>query len=175
PLPARLIIAHLGNGASMCAVKDGISIATTMGFSTLDGLPMGTRSGSIDPGVILHLMRANKLDPNGLEDLLYNQSGLSGLSGISGDMRVLLDSPEPAAKRAVAFYGYRVARELGSLAAALGGLDALVFTGGIGENAGAIRDDVLARSAWLDFETWIVPADEETVIARHTMDVLGRS
>ncbi len=194
-LPARLVIAHLGNGASMCAVRNGIGIATTMGFSTLDGLPMGSRSGSLDPGAILHLMREDGLDLKALEDLLYNRAGLLGVSGISSDMRVLLDSDAAGAAAAIDFFCYRIARELGSLAAALGGIDALVFTGGIGENAAAVRADVIARSAWLGFAldqaandaagpritaadsavpAWIVPADEESVIARHTLEILRR-
>ncbi len=193
-LPGRLVIAHLGNGASMCAVRDGIGIATTMGFSTLDGLPMGSRSGALDPGAILHLMRREGLDLDALEDLLYNRCGLLGVSGISSDMRVLLGSAEPAAAEAVEFYCYRVARELGSLAAALGGIDALVFTGGIGENAAAVRANIIERSRWLGLaldraandgnaaritrtdggaDAWIVPTDEESVIARHTLDILG--
>jgi len=195
PLPARLVIAHLGNGSSMCAVKDGTCVATTMGFSTLDGLPMGTRSGSVDPGVLLHLMRQEGADLAALEDLLYNRSGLLGVSGISSDMRELLASDRPEAEEAVAFFCYRIARQLGSLAAALGGLDGLVFTGGIGENAGQVRARVLTSSAWLglrldkkanqngnaritlpDSQTraWVVPTGEEAAIARHTLRVLGR-
>jgi len=193
PLPDRLVIAHLGNGASMCAVENGIGIATTMGFSTLDGLPMGTRSGSLDPGAILHLMREDGLDLLGLEDLLYNRAGLLGISGISSDMRVLLESSEPDARDAIDYYCYRITRELGSLAATLGGIDALVFTGGIGENASPVRADVINRSGWLGLHldqaandgagrritspdsaasAWIVPADEESIIARHTLDLL---
>ena len=192
-LPQKLIIAHLGNGASMCAVRDGRSIATTMGFSTLDGLIMATRIGALDPGVILHLMRTEDYGLNELEDLLYNKSGLLGLSGISPDMRTLLASPEPAARAAVAQYCYRIGRELGSLAAALGGLDALVFTGGIGENAAPVRAAVCRGAAWLgiDLDTaanvsgdqsistktsraaaWVVPTDEELIIAAHTRRLL---
>src|SRR5258706_11967122 len=129
----------------MCAVKDGRSIATTMGFSTLDGLIMATRSGSVDPGVLVHLMREGR-SPAEIEDLLYNRAGLLGLSGISADMKVLLESPAPAAVGAISLYCYRISRELGSLAAALGGLDALVFTGGVGENATPVRAQV-CRSA----------------------------
>ena len=193
PLPNRLVIAHLGNGASMCAIKNGTGIATTMGFSTLDGLPMGTRSGSLDPGAILHVMREDGLDLKGLEDLLYNRAGLLGISGVSSDMRVLLDSIEPKAREAIDYYCYRITRELGSLVAALGGIDALIFTGGIGENAATVRADVINRSAWLGLQldqtandgagprittpnstvpAWIVPADEESIIARHTLDIL---
>jgi acetate kinase len=192
-LPQKLIIAHLGNGASMCAVRDGRSIATTMGFSTLDGLIMATRIGALDPGVILHLMRTEDYGLNELEDLLYNKSGLLGLSGISPDMRTLLASPEPAARAAVAQYCYHIGRELGSLAAALGGLDALVFTGGIGENAAPVRAAVCRGAAWLgiDLDTaanvsgdqsistktsraaaWVVPTDEELIIAAHTRRLL---
>lgn len=193
PLPDRTIIAHLGNGASMCAVKDGKSVATTMGFSTLDGLMMGTRCGAMDPGVLIHLMRSEALDIDALEDLLYNRAGLLGASGISSDMRVLLARSEPRAREAVCQYCYRIQREIGSLAAALGGVDALIFTGGVGENAAAIRSMVLQGTAWLGFEldeaanesgrtrlthdngnaqAWVVPTDEQAVIARHCCHVL---
>ena len=145
-LPLRLIVAHLGNGASITAIKDGRSIATSMGFSTLDGLIMGTRSGAIDPGVLLHLMREGRSLAE-IEDLLYNRAGLLGLSGISADMKTLLDSAAPAAAMAVSLYCYRINREIGSLAAALGGLDALVFTGGVGENAGPVRARVCRSAA----------------------------
>lgn len=189
-LPERLIALHLGNGASLCAIERGRSVATTMGFSTLDGVPMATRSGSIDPGALLHLMRDDDLDAEALADLLYDHSGLLGLSGgISADMRTLLDHDEPAARHAVAVYCYRVAREVGSLAAALGGVDALVFTGGVGANAVAVREDICRRSAWLGVEVdpdadrharpcistdasrvavYAFDTDEELVIARHT-------
>jgi acetate kinase len=192
-LPRRLVVAHLGNGASMCAIEDGRSIATTMGFSTLDGLIMATRSGSLDPGVLLHLLREGmKLAE--LEDLLYNRAGLLALSGISAEMKVLLDSPDPAAAMAVDLYCYRISRELGSLAAALGGLDALVFTGGIGEHAAPIRARVCRAAGWLGITldeaanktggprlsgpeshtaAWVVPTDEQGVIARHTAGLLG--
>jgi acetate kinase len=193
-LPERLVIAHLGNGASMCAVKAGRSIATTMGFSTLDGLPMGTRSGAIDPGVLLHLMDEDGLDSAALTDLLYNRAGLLGLSGIGSDMRALLASDSPDAALAVQIYCYRIARHLGSLAVALGGLDALVFTGGIGEHAAPVRAEVCRRSAWLGMEfdeaandaggpllttaasrvtVWTVPTNEELMIARHVRDTLA--
>jgi acetate kinase len=192
-LPRRLVIAHLGNGASMCAVLEGRGVATTMGFSTLDGLVMGTRCGSLDPGVVIHLMREG-LDLAAIEDLLYNQSGLLGLSGLSADMKLLLASPAPEAASAIAQYCYRLNRELGSLAAALGGLDALVFTGGVGENAPAIRAAVCRDAAWLGVtldeaanarggpligsasapvSVWAVPTDEERVIARQTRTLLG--
>jgi acetate kinase len=191
-LPRRLVVAHLGNGASLCAIADGRSIATTMGFSTLDGLIMATRSGSLDPGVLLHLMRAG-MELAEIEDLLYNRAGLLGLSGLSADMRTLLDSAEPAAAAAVDHFCYRIARELGSLAAALGGLDALVFTGGIGENAAAIRAQACQSAEWLGLtfdeaanaaggpclsrpdspvSAWVVPTDEQGVIARHTAVML---
>jgi len=192
-LPSRLVIAHLGNGASMCAVKDGRSVATTMGFSTLDGLVMATRSGSIDPGVLLHLMREG-YGLAELEDLLYNRAGLLGLSGISADMKFLLESKAPAASAAVAFYCYRISRELGSLAAALGGLDAFVFTGGVGENASEVRAQVCRSADWLGIAldgaanladgprittrdsavgAWVVATDEQGVIAAHTAKLLG--
>ncbi len=190
PLPARLAIAHLGNGASLCAVRDGRGIATTMGFSTLDGLVMGTRCGTIDPGALLYLMREEGLDEPALTDLLYNRSGLLGVSGISADMRALLASDAPAAAEAVELFCYRIVRELGSLAAALGGLDALVFTAGIGARAAEVRRRVCEGSRWLGIEldeaandghgpristatsrvsVWVLPTDEELVIARHTL------
>ncbi len=192
--PGRIIVAHLGNGASLCAIREGRSIATTMGFSTLDGLVMGTRIGSLDPGAILHLMRREGLDLRKLEDLLYNRSGLLGLSGISADMKTLLGSADPRAKAAIGQYCYAVSRHVGSLAAALGGLDGLVFTGGVGENAAPVRAAVCAAAAWLGLDlddaanraggplisaagsrvaAWVVPTDEELVIARHTARILG--
>jgi acetate kinase len=192
-MPRRLAIAHLGNGASMCAVFEGRSIATTMGFSTLDGLVMATRSGSLDPGLVLHLLREGR-DLAEIEDLLYNRAGLLGLSGISADMKVLLESSAPAASAAIAFYCYRISRELGSLAATLDGLDALVFTGGVGENAAAIRAQVCRSAGWLGIaldemanltgrprltladspaSAWVVPSDEQSVIATHTARLLG--
>ncbi len=188
-LPPRLVVAHLGNGASMCAIENGRSVATTMGFSTLDGLPMGTRCGVVDPDVLLYLMREEGMDEPALFDLLYNRSGLLGLSGISSDMATLLASNDDAAAEAVAFYCYRVGRELGSLAAALGGLDALVFTGGIGEHAAPVRARICEGAAWLGLAfdadanagggpristlgsavgAWVVSSDEELMIARHT-------
>jgi acetate kinase len=188
------VIAHLGNGASMCAVSGGRSIATTMGFSTLDGLVMGTRVGSLDPGVILHLLRSEGMKFRQLEDLLYNKSGLLGLSGISADMKTLLASNDPHARDAVEQYCYAIVRHLGSLAAALGGLDALVFTGGIGENAPAVRAQVCEGTAWLGLvhdpqanaaggpiisqvksavRAWVIATDEERVIARHARHLLG--
>jgi acetate kinase len=193
-LPKRLIIAHLGNGASMAAVLDGKGHATTMGFSTLDGLIMGTRIGSLDPGALLHLIRAEGMDLKALEDLLYNKCGVLGLSGISADMKTLLESADPHAASAVDQYCYAIVRHTGSLAAALGGIDALVFTGGVGENAAPIRAKVCRDLAWLGLEldeaanekggplltkpgsklaAYAVPTDEELVIARHTARLLG--
>jgi acetate kinase len=172
-VPERLVIAHLGNGASMAAVKDGKCVATTMGFSTLDGLMMGTRAGLLDPGVILHLLREG-MDRAALEKLLYHESGLLGVSGISADVKTLLDSDAPQAKLAVEMVCARIARELGSLAAALGGVDALVFTGGVGENAAPIREKVVALSHWLGpIAVHVIPTDEELTIARHTRRLLG--
>jgi acetate kinase len=176
PLPRRLLAAHLGSGASMCAIENGRSIATTMGFSTADGLVMGTRTGTIDPGVLIALMRDEHLDIEGLEDLLYRRSGLLGLSGISSDMRVLLASDRPEAKEAVDYYCYSAARHAGSLVAALGGLDAIVFTGGIGENAAPVRQRILDHLKWLglrDDAIRIVPANEELAIARHVKALLA--
>jgi acetate kinase len=189
----RTVVAHLGNGASMCALKGGLSMATTMSFTALDGLPMGTRSGALDPGVLLYLMDRHGMDARALEKLIYQQSGLFGVSGISSDMRTLLASAEPRASEAVSLFVYRIERELGSLAAALGGLDALVFTGGIGENAAAIRARVCRDAAWLGLEldaaannaggprishpasrvaAWVIPTNEELMIAQHTRRLL---
>jgi len=193
---AKTIVLHLGNGSSMCAVEAGRSVATTMGFTPADGLPMGTRCGALDPGVILYLIDERKMDARAIERLLYNESGLLGVSGISSDMRALLASDAASAKLAVDLYVYRIRRELGSLAAALGGLDAIVFTGGVGENAVAIRERVCRDAAWLGVEldatgnargwprisvgwsrvsAWVVPTNEELMIARHTQRVLGRA
>lgn len=189
----RTVVAHLGNGASMCAIRNGRSVATTMGFSALDGLVMGTRCGALDPGVLLYLMDRHGLDARSLNQLLYEQSGLLGVSGISSDMRELLASAEPHAREALDLFVYRITRELGSLAAALGGLDALVFTGGIGENAAAIRSRVCAEARWLGVEldedangkggprisrkdsrvsAWVIPTNEELMIAMHTRRLL---
>jgi acetate kinase len=191
---ARVIVAHLGNGASLCALRAGRSIATTMGFTAVDGLVMGTRCGTIDPGILLYLMDERGLDARAVEDLIYRKSGLLGVSGISSDMRTLQVSDQPSARLAVDLFVYRVVREIGSLAAALGGLDALVFTGGIGENDPAVREAIAHGSEWLgihlDHErnrlgeglissdrsmipVWIVATDEERMIARHTSDVLA--
>ena len=192
----RLVVAHLGNGASLCAIENGVSIATTMGFTPLDGLVMGTRTGTLDPGVILYLLQHEGMDAPAIERLLYERSGLLGVSGVSGDMRALLESAEPAAKEAVDLFIYRIGRELGSLAAALGGLDALVFTGGIGENAAEIRARVCRDASWLGIRldndanaaggsriseagsavsAWVVPTDENLMIARHTVRLLGNA
>jgi acetate kinase len=191
----RTIVAHLGNGASLCALKTGQSVATTMGFTAVDGLVMGTRCGALDPGVLLFLMDQHGMDARALEELLYQQSGLLGVSGISSDMRTLLASADPRAAEAIELFVYRIGRELGSLTAALGGLDALVFTGGIGENAAAIRARVCRDAAWLGLEldqeanerggprlsrpdsrvaAWVVPTNEELMIAQHTRRLLGQ-
>ena len=191
----RTVVAHLGNGASMCALQAGRSVASTMGFTALDGLVMGTRTGSLDPGVMLYLMDEMRLDARAIEKLVYQESGLLGVSGVSSDMRTLLASSEPRARLAVDLFCYRIARELGSLAAALGGLDALVFTGGIGEHAAPVRAQVLAASAWLGLtldaaandrhgprisgagpaRAWVVATDEERMIARHARDLITRA
>ncbi len=190
----RTVVAHLGNGASMCALRQGESVATTMSFTALDGLMMGTRCGAIDPGVLLYLIEQHKMDAEQLQQLLYQQSGLLGVSGRSSDMRDLLASAEPAAREAIDLFVYRASRELGSLAAALGGLDALVFTGGIGENAAPIRARICQEASWLGLRldtdanarggpcittadsavaAWVVPADEEVMIAMHARALLG--
>ena len=145
---ARVVFAHLGNGASLCAVRDGRSVATTMGFTAVDGLMMGTRSGAVDPGVILFMMQELGMDSAAIEDVIYRQSGLLGVSGISSDMRALRASSDPAAAEAIALFVYRIMRELGSLVAALGGLDALVFSGGIGEHDAKTRAEVVDGSRW---------------------------
>jgi acetate kinase len=145
----RVVIAHLGSGASMCAVREGKSVASTMGFSTLDGVPMGTRPGALDPGVVLYLLAQKGLTVSQVEALLYKESGLKGLSGVSNDMRALLSSPSPQAALAVEYFVSRCAREVASLATALGGLDGLVFTAGIGERSSVIRARIVAQLAWL--------------------------
>jgi len=175
PLPRRLLAAHLGSGASMCAIHDGKSVATTMGFSTADGLVMGTRTGSIDPGVLVALMRDEHMDLDQLEDLLYRRSGLLGLSGISADMRVLLASDRTEASEAVDYYCYSAARHAASLVPALGGVDAMVFTGGVGENAGAVRARIMSHLKWLGIgpeNVYVVPANEEQTIARGVKELL---
>ncbi|NML30540.1 acetate/propionate family kinase [Paraburkholderia antibiotica] len=190
----RTVVAHLGNGASMCAMIAGKSVASTMGFTAVEGLPMGTRCGSLDPGVILYLLDELQMDTEAVAELIYNNSGLLGLSGISADMRVLLDSREPRARFAIDVYTYRIARELGSLAAAMGGIDALVLTAGIGEHAVAIRERIVRDAAWLGAEldetanraggplisrasaklpVWVVPTNEELTIAQHTRALAG--
>jgi acetate kinase len=190
----KTVVLHLGNGSSMCAIAGGKSVASTMGFTAMEGLPMGTRCGSLDPGVILFLMEQRKMDVRAIEKMLYSESGLLGVSGVSSDVRTLLESEEPGAKLALDLYVYRIGRELGSLAAALGGLDALVFTAGIGENAVSIRERVCRSAAWLGVELdaaantkggecittgrsrvtgWVIPTNEELMIARHTLSVLG--
>jgi acetate kinase len=190
----RVIVAHLGNGASLCALRDGRSIATTMGFTALDGVPMGTRSGALDPGVLLYLMQDRGMDAAALEKLLYHESGLLGVSGVSSDMRELLASDDPHAREAVELFVYRIGREIGSLAAALGGLDGLVFTAGIGEHAPRIRARVCVEAAWLGIElddtanarggprisrtvstasAWVVPTDENRMIAQHTQAIVA--
>lgn len=192
----RTVVLHLGNGSSMCAMAGGKSIASTMGFTAIDGLPMGTRCGALDPGVILFLLQQRKMEARAIETLLYNESGLLGLSGISSDVRTLMESEEAGAKLALDYYVYRISRELGSLSAALEGLDAVVFTAGIGENAPEIRERVCRSAAWLGVELdhaansnpvksgcittkrsrvagWVIRTNEELMIARHTLEVLG--
>ncbi|MBL8791957.1 MAG: acetate/propionate family kinase [Rhizobiales bacterium] len=175
-LPHRLIAAHLGSGSSMCAIRAGKSVGTTMGFSTADGLVMGTRTGSIDPGVLVALMRDEKLSLDQLEDLLYRKSGLLGLSGISGDMRELLASPKPDAAEAVEYYCYHAARHAASLVPTLGGVDAIVFSGGVGENAEPIRTRIMSHLAWLGVtpeNVHVVAANEELTMARDVELVLA--
>ena len=191
----RTVVLHLGNGASMCALEAGRSVASTMGFTAVDGLVMGTRCGALDPGVMLYLMDERGMDARAIEALIYHRSGLLGVSGLSSDMRTLLASDEPRARLALDLYAYRIRRELGSLAAALGGLDAIVFTAGIGENAPVIRSRVCRDAAWLGVEldaraneqggpristagsrvsAWTIPTNEELMIARHTRRLVGR-
>ena len=145
----RVIIAHLGNGASLCAINAGRSVASTMGFTAVDGLMMGTRCGALDPGVLLYLMQEHRMDSAAIEDLIYRQSGLLGVSGISSDMRTLRASSDPRAREAIALFVYRIVREIGSLTAALGGLDGIVFSGGIGENDAATRAEVVDGCGWV--------------------------
>jgi acetate kinase len=190
----RVIVAHLGSGASLCALKAGHSVDTTLGFTALDGLCMGTRPGAVDPGVILYLFQTLGMSAAQVEKLLYRESGLLGISGISSDMRVLLQSTDPAARLAVDYFVYRVAREIGALTAVLGGLDGLVFTAGIGENSPEIRRRICEASAWLGLgldaaansradprishpgsrvSAWVLATNEELMIARHTGALLG--
>lgn len=191
----RMIVAHLGNGASLCAIRDGRSIDTTMGFTALDGLVMGTRCGALDPGVILYLQQEQGLAAKTVADMLYKESGLLGVSQISSDMRALLASPDPKAKDAIDLFVFRVVREIGALAASMGGLDGLVFTAGIGERSPDIRRRVCQRLAWLGVRldagantagggrisvagaspsVWATPTDEEQMIAWHTIELIGR-
>jgi acetate kinase len=193
----RVVVAHLGNGASLCALNNGVSVATTMGFSALDGLPMGTRCGTIDAGVVFYMLREMKLSPEEAERFLYTKCGLLGVSGISNDMRKLrsLAATDPKAREAIDLFIYRIGREMGSLVAALQGIDALVFTGGIGENDAATRAEVLRGAAWAGFaldeaananggprishgdgpSAWVIPTDEELMIARAVRDLLGKA
>jgi acetate kinase len=189
----RVVIAHLGAGASMCALLGGRSVATTMSLTPLDGLPMATRCGAIDPGAVLYLMQEKGLSADAISELLYHDSGMRGVSGVSGDMQTLLASGAPAAAQAVDLFVYRIGRELGSLAAALGGLDALVFTGGIGEHALPIRQRVCQDAAWLGVSVdaaanacngpcithadsavsaWVIGTDEDEMVMRHSQGLL---
>ena len=190
----RVIVAHLGNGASLCAMHEGRSVATTMGFSALDGLPMGTRCGELDAGVVLFLLEHESMSPADIEDVLYRRSGMLGLSEISSDFRDLLASPDPRARFALDLFAYRIVRGIGSLAAALGGVDGIVFTAGIGENAAAVRAAVCAGCSWLGLEldqaandrnearitrqnsrvaAYVIPTDENLMIARHSRALIG--
>jgi acetate kinase len=191
--PGRVVVAHLGSGASMCAISDGKSVECTLGFTALDGLPMGTRPGQLDPGIILYLMSEKGMNAQEIECLLYNECGLKGLSGISNDVRELLKSADPRAKRALDYFVHRIALSAGMLATAMGGIDGFVFTAGIGENAPPIRAAVAQRLAWLGLELdpdanaksatrisrkgsrvacHVIPTDEELMIARHTLRVM---
>jgi len=190
----RVIIAHLGNGASACGLRGGRSVASTMGFTALDGLPMGTRCGQLDPGVVLYLMAEKGMSPADISDLLYKESGLKGLSGLSNDMRTLEASPEPAARQAIDYFVERVKREIGGLAAAIGGVDAIVFAGGIGEHSWRTRQKILSDMIWLGVAldlganarndrcvtapasatpVYVIPTDEERMIAEHTIECAG--
>ncbi len=189
----RVVVAHLGSGASMCAIVAGKSIESTLGFTALDGLPMGTRPGQLDPGVVLYLMSEKGMSAKDIEHFLYNECGLKGLSGLSNDVRELLKSRDPGAKRALDYFVYRIALSAGMLAAAMNGIDGFVFTAGIGENAPAIREAIAQRIAWLGLDLdaeanargetrisrkgsrvacYVIPTDEELMIARHTLRVL---
>jgi acetate kinase len=190
----KAIVLHLGNGASMCAIAGGRSVASTMGFTAVDGLPMGTRCGNLDPGVMLYLTDELKMGTRTIEKLIYQQSGLLGVSGVSSDMRTLEASSEADAKLAIDLFIYRIGREMGSLASALGGLEAIVFTGGIGENSRSLRERVCKDAAWLGVDldaaanqengpkistsgsrvaAWVIPTNEELMIARHTRALLS--
>ncbi|MGX4769586.1 acetate/propionate family kinase [Bradyrhizobium guangdongense] len=189
----RVIVAHLGSGASMCAMKDGRSVESTMGFTALDGLPMGTRPGQLDPGVVLYLLAEKGMSAAGVQDFLYRECGLKGLSGVSNDMRELERSEDPKAKLAIDYFAYRIGLNAGMLAAALQGLDAFVFTAGIGENSATIRARVAEQLGWLGvaldplensrhaplisrsgslIPVYVVPTDEELMIAQHTLSLL---
>jgi acetate kinase len=191
---SRVIVAHLGSGASLCAIKNGKSVDNSLGFTALDGLCMGTRPGSLDSGVVLHLFQTMGLNAKQVEEILYKKSGLLGISGISNDMRDLLNNDAPSARLAVDYFVYRAAKEIGALAAVLGGVDGLVFTAGIGENSPEIRRRICEASAWLGIEmdlneneargprittksskisAWVIPTNEELMIARHTGMLLG--
>jgi acetate kinase len=191
---ARVIVAHLGSGASLCALKAGRSVDSTLGFTALDGLCMGTRPGALDPGVVLYLFQGLGMTVSQVETLLYKKSGLAGISGISNDMRDLLASSAPGARLAVDYFVYRATKDIGALAAVLGGVDGLVFTAGIGERSAVIRQRICEASAWLGLEldveanasgasrisragsgvsAWVIPTNEELMIARHTASVLG--
>ncbi|MCG5240000.1 acetate/propionate family kinase [Azospirillum doebereinerae] len=191
---ARVVVAHLGSGASMCALHAGRSMDSTMGFTALDGLPMGTRCGAIDPGVLIYLMREKGMDAGAIEKLLYNKSGLLGVSGVSNDMRALLESADPHAQEAVELFGFRIAKETGALASSMGGIDALVFTAGIGERSAPVRALVAEKLAWLGVSidaaantanaakissgdsripVYVIPTDEERMIALHTRNALA--
>jgi acetate kinase len=191
----RVVVAHLGSGASMCAISAGRSVESTMGFTALDGLPMGTRPGQLDEGVVLYLMSEKRMSAKEIEHFLYHECGLKGLSGISNDVRELLASARPSAKLALDYFVYRIVLSAGLLTAAMGGIDGFVFTAGIGENAPGIREAVIRRLAWLGLELdltanagggplisrqgarvacYVLPTDEELMIARHTLDVLRR-
>jgi acetate kinase len=191
---SRVIVAHLGNGASVCALRDGASVDTSLGFTALDGLCMGTRPGSVDPGVILYLFLSLGLTAGQVQTVLYKKSGLLGISGISSDMRELLKSVEPRARLAVDYFVYQAAKQIGALAAVLEGIDGLVLTAGIGENSAEIRRRIIRASAWLGIEldedanakvgpristrhsrasAWVIPTNEELMIARHTSHLLG--
>ena len=190
----RVIVAHLGSGASLCAMNNGRSVDSTLGFTALDGLCMGTRPGAIDPGVVLYLFQVLGLSAKDVETILYKKSGLLGISGTSNDMRDLLGSREPGARLAVDYFVYQAAKQIGALAAVLGGIDGLVFTAGIGENSAEIRKRICEASAWLGIElddaanerqgprisrsgsrvsAWVIPTNEELMIARHTGVLLG--
>jgi acetate kinase len=191
----RVVVAHLGNGCSACALQARVSIATTMGFTALDGLPMGTRCGELDPGVVLHFVQQRGMSAEALTDLLYRRSGMLGLSGISSDFRILLASDDPRARFAVEVFCYRVARHIGSLATALGGLDGIVFTAGVGENAAPVRSAICRACGWLGLEldeaannqhqtrismlnsrvgAYVIKTDENLMIAHHARALLGR-